>query len=135
MEQRGHLRRGWPFHVDGDQVLHKQYDHDLTGKGKPLGTTFPVAGRHTFTLELRPWGIRLAVDGRAVLWRAWPAGLKWDQDWQVILNNSSGIAWPEQGQPYLAPALGSPPSDMIVHSVRVLREDERQIWRNNEVQP
>lgn len=134
-DRLGRTLHDWPYHPDGDQVLHKQYDRPLTGAGKPLGAGFVIAARHTYTLEVRPWGLRLAVDGKTVDVTAWPVGFAWNQDWQVILNNSSGIPWPEQGKPYLAPEPGSPPSDMIVHSVRVLCEDERQIWRNNEVQP
>lgn len=109
----------WP----DDPAGHKQYDNPLSG--------IDLTKRHRYTIEARSWGIRFSIDGVMVKAIAWPVGMAWNQFWQIILNNSSGIPWAEQGKPYLAPSPDAPPSDMVVHSVRAFVENEANIWRNN----
>lgn len=101
---------------------HAQYDYPLSG--------IDLTKRHRYTLEFRGWGLRFLVDDVLLKTIQWPTGFAANQYWQIILNNSSGVPWGEQGKPFLYPAADALPSDMIVHSVRAFAETDAQIWRN-----
>lgn len=117
----------WPCPLTEKGEKHTKAEYPLAGFDWSLPTTYD--------LEARTWGVRLSImnEGLAkplLRQMPWVNGMKWDQEWQLLLDNSSGIQWSEQGKPFLYPDLDAPTSDMIVHSVQWFCEREDQIWRN-----